>query len=129
MRKHFVEFLSPGTFVAETTVKAIDAHNVDAAVEMARSVTERYGARPYGFRFVTRERGENDFDSRETFRSGVYYLGGKLKTLSEVETMAGTQILASNMRCNGWDRVIVNDNSWRWVQPFEESDVLLEVTL
>ena len=34
-------------------------------------------------------------------------------------------ILVSNMRCNGWNRVIVNDNSWRCVQPLNKGDEIL----
>jgi len=36
------------------------------------------------------------------------------------------KILVSNMEVNGWKRVITNDNSWRWTQPLEKSDVVLD---
>ena len=54
MQRHFVTFYSPGTIVAETTTREIDSWNVDDAVAMSRFIQERYGARPYGFRFSTR---------------------------------------------------------------------------
>lgn len=53
MEKHFVRFLSAGTFVAEETVMPIEEWDVDQAIEMVRNITERYGAKPYGFQFVT----------------------------------------------------------------------------
>jgi hypothetical protein len=85
MKKHFVTFYSPGTFVAETSAKDIGSWNVDDAVAMSAMIEERHGARPYGFRFTTRERGDDDFDSKETAQSPMYYLGGKVETLEEVE--------------------------------------------
>ena len=65
MKKHFVTFYSPGTFVAEQTTKPIDSWDVELAVSMSGEIKERYGALPYGFQFSTRERGENDLDSHE----------------------------------------------------------------
>lgn len=131
MQAHFVTFLSPGTFGAETTAKPIDSWDVYAAVAMARTVKERHGALPYGFYFTTRERGKDDLDSHEAARSPLYYLGGKVETLAEIEARADPRedILRSNMRCNGWDRVVVNDNSWRWTQPLQKGDTVLDVTL
>lgn len=64
MQQHFVTFYSPGTFMAEMTEKPIDSWDVKAAVKMAKSVKERYGATPYGFRFTTRGRTDADLDSR-----------------------------------------------------------------
>src|SRR5512135_2906984 len=60
MERHFVTFYSPGTMVAEQTVKPIDSWDVEATIEMARSITERHNARPYAFRFSTRTRDEGD---------------------------------------------------------------------
>jgi hypothetical protein len=127
MEKHFVEFLSPGTFVAESASKPIDAWDVEAAVLMAADIKERYGATPYGFRFSTRSRGPDDLDSKETARSGVYYLGGRIETLEQVKARNDPKerILISNMEGNGWDRIVVNDNSWRWTQPLRDGDVVL----
>ncbi len=131
MTKHFVTFYSPGTFVAETTTKEIKSWDIDAAVKMARNITERYGAKPYGFRFSTSERGEDDFEPRETAESGLYYLGGRIETLAEVEARNDPKehILRTNMRGNGYDKIVVNDNSWRWTQPLAEGDTVLDVTL
>ena len=131
MQKHFVTFFSPGTFMAESTTKKIDSWDVKKAVKMAKAVTERYGAKPYGFQFSTRERGPDDLDSKVSKESGMYFLGGRVWTLAELEKKADPkeEILRSNMRCNGWDRVVVNDNSWRWTQPLDEGDEVLNVKL
>jgi hypothetical protein len=128
MKKHFVTFFSPGTFVAEDTTKPIDSWDVEAAKAMATEITERYGATPYGFRFTTRSRGYEDLDSKVTATSPMYYLGGKVETLEQVKARAtkDDRILVSNMEINGYERIITNDNSWRWTQPLEPDDVVLE---
>lgn len=127
-QQHFVTFYSPGTFVAETTTKPIDAWDIEAAKEMAHEITERYGATPYGFRFSTRSRGDADLDSKVTATSGVYYLGGKIETLADLKKRAdlNERILRSNMEGNGWDRIVVNENSYRWTQPLQDDDVVLD---
>ena len=131
MAKHFVTFYSPGTFFAETTTKPIDAWDVDKAVKMARKVNERYGAKPYGFQFSTRSRGDEDLDSKVTKESPMYYLGGRGETIEEVEARNDPKekILRSNMRGNGYDKIVVNDNSWRFTGPLNPTDVILDVKL
>lgn len=128
MTQHFVTFLSPGTFVAEGTTKPIKSWDVETAKQMARTITERHNAVPYGFRFSTRERGEHDLDSKVVKTSGVYYLGGTVETLAQVKARATEtdRILVSNMECNRYDKIITNTNSWKWTQPLEDNDVVLE---
>jgi hypothetical protein len=128
MKKHFVTFFSPGTFVAETTTKEIDLWDVERAMEMSGEVLERYDALPYGFQFTTRERGDSDFDSKEVARSGMYYLGGEVLTIDDLKKQndPSNRILISNMEINGWDRVVVNKNSWSWTQPLKDDDVVLK---
>lgn len=127
MQKHFVTFYSPGTFVAETTERPINAWDVDAAVEIAETITERYGARPYGFRFTTRGRGPDDLDSKVVANSVFYYLGGKIETLEEVRERNDPKerILLSNMEVNGYKRVIRITRGWSWTQPLDDGDVVL----
>jgi hypothetical protein len=127
MRKHFVTFYSPGTFFCEQTVKEIDAWDVHKATAMARTITERYGATPFAFVFSTRERTDNNLDSHEIARSGQYYLGGMIETMEDVERRSDPQehILLNNMKINGWDKIIVNTNSWKVVRPFTKKDILL----
>ena len=130
MQAHFVTFYSPGTFVAETTTKPIETWDVKAAVEMARDISERYNAKPYAFRFSTRERGDDDLDSHVTVRSGYHFLGGTIETLAAVEARndPADRILLSNMRNNHYDKVVRNaPGSWSWVQPLEADDVVLDL--
>lgn len=129
IEKHFVVFYSPGTFLAETTERPIKSWDVKSAIRMAKTITERYSATPYGFAFVTRGRGPKDLDSREIRRSGVYFLHGKVETLAEIETRAlpSERILCQNMKGNGWDRVVTSTKGYRWTQPLGKDDVVLGV--
>lgn len=131
MERHFVTFYSPGTFVSEESMKPIDSWDVDKAVAMAKDIHERYAARPYGFRFSTRRREANDLDSHEAARSPMYFLGGVIRTLEEVErdNDPNEEILRRNMRSNGYKRIVTNCNSWKWTQPLEDEDVVLQVAL
>lgn len=126
--QHFVTFLSPGTFVSEETTRRVKSWGVEAACEQAHKIVERHGATPYGFYFTTRSRGPNDLDSREVKRSGTFYLGGRIRTLAQVRADADPkeEILRTNMECNGWERIITNDNSWRHTALFNKGDVLLD---
>jgi len=128
VQKHFVTFYSPGTFVAEESSYPIASWDVNKAKEMAHGVTERYGATPYAFLFSTRSRDAADLDSKLSAESPLYHLGGKVETLAQVEARNDPKekILLSNMRSNGFDRIVVNDNSWRSVQPLGETDVVLD---
>lgn len=128
MKQHFVTFFSPGTFVNEETTKPIDSWDVKKATKMAADVLERYNATPFGFQFTTRERGENDLDSHVAKRSPMYYLGGQVMTVEQVEAQKdpNNKILIQNMRSNNIERVLVNDNSWRWVAALNPGDVVLD---
>lgn len=127
MEKHFVTFYSPGTFVSETSEKPIDAWDVEVAVLMAAEIKERHGAKPYGFRFSTRTRTDDQLDSWVSATSGMYYLGGRVETRAEVEARNDPkeEILRFNMRANDIDRIIINDNSWRFTAALDEGDVVL----
>ena len=128
MKKHFVNFYSPGTFVSEVTEKEIDSWDVEQAQVMARGIKVRHGATPYGFCFTTRKLGDNDLDSKITERSNMYYLGGTVRHLDFIilENNPDERILISNMKINGWDRVVENNNSWKITQPLEDGDVVLD---
>lgn len=58
----------------------------------------------------------------------MYYLGGKILTLKDVEARndPGDRILISNMRGNDLDRVIENCNSWKVTQPFLKGDEVVD---
>jgi hypothetical protein len=130
MKKHFVVFRSPGTFFHEETTKEIGSWDVEEAKKMARGITERYGATPFGFYFITRSRKADDLDSSVSAKSNMYYLGGKIETLEEVKARAtkDDNILIRNMECNGYQRIITNTNSWRVTQPLNTGDVVLDWT-
>jgi hypothetical protein len=128
VQQHFVTFYSPGTFVAETTEKPIDAWDVDAAVRMAAKVKERYGATPYGFQFSTRTRGPKDLDSREVKRSPMHYINCKVETLAQIKRRGNPKdrILIENMEGNKWDRVVTSIKGWAWTAPLNKDDVVIE---
>lgn len=128
LKKYFVTFFSPGTFTSEMTVLPIESYDINKAMEMAREITERHGSTPYGFRFETRSREDNELDSKVTATSNMYFLGGKVETLEEVEARndPDEEIMRSNMRNLGIDRIIINTNSWKTHQPFREGDIVLE---
>jgi len=106
----------------------IDSWNVEKAVEMVSGISERYGATPYGFQFSTRERSEEDLDSKVTKTSHMYYLGGEVFTIAEIEARNDPKesILLSNMKGNHYERIIVNTNSWKWTQPLQKDDIVLD---
>lgn len=129
MKAHFVTFLSPGTMFTEDTTEPIESWDSSQAMEMAHSIKERHGATPFGFYFTTRERKDNELDSKEVKRSKMFYLGGEVLTLAQVKkTMPTERILIGNMENNGYAKIIVNTNSWKITQPFREGDTLLEFT-
>ena len=126
--QEYVEFMSPGTFVAETDLHKVDSRDVGKAIELARDIKQRYGARPYGFRFLTRGRQENELDAKEIDRGNMYYLGGIVRTIEQVRAAndPSERILLSNMERNGWARIVENTNSRKWRRPLCEGDVVLE---
>ena len=128
MESHFVTFYSPGTFFAEDTTKPIDAWDINQAVEMAQSITERHGATPYGFRFTTRGRTDDELDSKVIDKSPMYYINCKVQTLEEIKAKGdpSDRILIDNMECNKWDRVVTTTKGWSWTQPLEPNDVVIE---
>jgi hypothetical protein len=127
IEKHFVTFLSPGTFMAESTTKEISSWNVSKAKSMADTIEERYSAVPYAFYFTTRTRGPEDLDSKVTATSPTYYIHCKVETLEEIEArnLPDERILRSNMRGNGYAKVVVTKRGWKWTQPLRDGDVVL----
>lgn len=134
VRKHYVEFYSPGTFIAESSTKPIAEWDVAEACRMAADITERHGARPYGFRFLTRlvagpvpdgEGGLMNVEPKEVARSGMHYINGRLFTLDDIPDDAEHSILRGNMKSNGFERVVETRNGYRWTQPFESGDKIV----
>ena len=127
MKKHFVTFFSPGTFVAEGTTRPIANWDVPTAVKMSKGLKERCGATPYAFRFTTRERKADELDSTVVKTSGLHYLGGKVETLAQIKKRAdpSESVLVSNMEMNGWNRVVTTTIGYKWTQPLRKGDVVL----
>ena len=130
MEKHYVEFYSPGTFFPESTAIEISSWDVHQAVELSKGIKERHDATPFGFRFSTRRREDNELDSKQVSQSAMYYLGGKIETLEEIESRNDPEerILLANMRMNDWNKVIVNTNSYKITRPLLKGDVVLDYT-
>ena len=137
MIKHYVRFMSPGTFFSEETTKPIDSWDVDKARRMARDVVERHNARPYAFQFITRKSTARQVlgakiagtqpESTETARSGTYFIGGTVETLEQVKARndPGDRILIRNMESGEFDRIITNCNSYKMAQPFTDQDFVI----
>lgn len=125
-RKHFVMFYSPGTFFAETTQFEIDSWDVDTALELYKSVPN--GLKPYAFRFITRERADDELDSHISDSSNTYFINGKLLTIDDVKELDGDHdILIENMNNNGYEYVVQLGDKYKFYQPFKAGDTLVEV--
>lgn len=135
MRKHFVTFFSPGTFVPEQSSREIPSWDTVAAVEMANGILERYNAHPYGFQFITKlcadpvpdgEGAVLSVQPREVERSGTHFLGGELRRFEEIPKTKENSTLLANMRCNDMPIIIENSNSWRFTGAFHEQDCIVD---
>ena len=128
MKKHFVTFCSPGTFVSETSQSPIASWDVNEAKKMAKGIKERHGATPYGFYFSTRGRRDEDLDSKVIATSPMYYLGGKIETLEEVKARNDPkeEILRWNMENNRYNRILINTNSYKSTFPLKDEDIVLQ---
>ena len=128
LKKNFVIFVSPGTFFPETSEMPIDSWDIAEACELAHTVTQRWGATPYSFVFVTRGRKDDELDSKEIARSPNYFLGGKVETIEEVfeRNDPKEDILRSNMKNNDIKRILVNTNSYKSILPLREGDIVLD---
>lgn len=128
---HFIEFMSPGTFLPEITTLPIHAWDVETAKNLATDIVERHGARPFGFRFITRSRGDDDLDSKVSAKSGMYYLGGRIETIDDVRRRndPAERILLSNMEANEIERIVINTNSWKFTAWLNDDDTVLDYTM
>lgn len=119
--KHFVSFFSPGTFVSETSDREVSSWDVNEAVRLSKSITERHGAKPYGFRFKTVKLVDDGWNKETSATSGMYYLGGKVLSLQNVidRNDPKNSILISNMKNNDYPYVIENTNSYKITLPFD----------
>lgn len=134
--KHTVTFLSPGTFMSESTTRPLDSWDTAVACEMATGIVERYNARPYAFYFTTSVTAPDVPDGmggflkvqpRQTARSGMHFLGGTALTVNDVIARRSEKddILISNMR-NNWPVVVESINGYLSVHPLESLDVIVD---
>lgn len=135
MRKQFVTFYSPGTLFSENTEKEIESWNTKAAIKLFDDIVERHGAKPYGFRFLTKlvanpindgEGGKLEVQPKTVEKSGVHYITGTIKTYDDVLKEPDTDILASNMRMNEIALVIENTNSYKSTHEFNKEDCIVD---
>lgn len=136
--KHFVRFLSPGTFFDEQSERSIADWDIKAAIGLSETIEERYGAKPYGFVFETRLIAEDIDDGyggkmrvepKTIKKSGVHFINGKLKTLDQLEAAAveKEEILRTNMRMNDWPIAVFTVNRYTSCHPFEEKDCVVNL--
>lgn len=142
--EHVITFYSPGTFFDECTMREVKSWDTLEAAVIAKTITERYGAKPFAFEFSTHlvadpipdgQGGSLRVEPREIKRSCRHFIGGelweydaidKIADSSSLGGVASVEILLSNMRGNGWPIVLVNNNSFRTVRPFEETDLVVD---
>ena len=125
MKKHCVVFQIPGGMIcAEESSREVRLWDVDIVLDLIREGPYN----PYSFYFKTLSREEHDLDSRETERSGMYYLGGEIRTREYIRNSNDDHsVLLLNMMTNGWEKVIVT--SYGNTQPFMFEDTLLEANI
>jgi hypothetical protein len=115
----YVEYLSPGTFVSETTlIECSTPYDMYEAVRGAKKIKERHSTTPYGFHFV--DGNHRSIDER------TYYITGDVISYDDVPAIEKNSILRSNMQGNDWAYIIENTNSWKITQPFDEKDVVVD---
>lgn len=135
--KHFVVFESPGTFFNESDTKPIGGWSVAVALEMASQITQRYNAKPFGFRFLTKlvsppiddgRGGELAVEPKIIRESGMHFINGKLLSLADIRKhpdYGADSVLAGNMECNHWPYVVETRNSYRHVTKFSPGDFIV----
>jgi hypothetical protein len=113
-----VTFYSPGTFFCEQSSFEVEGRDLSKCAAMAKTdVTERYNAKPFGFRFE---------DGNGKKLSGMHYLTGRVITYDEVPDDAEHRIMRCNMRDPLQCVVVENTNSFRYTGEFAEKDVILD---
>lgn len=134
-KKLFVVFLSPGTFVDEESERPISAWDPREALAGSEQITERHGAKPYGFYFEERlvaapipdgQGGTLEVVPKTLRRSGVHYIDGCLRTYDEVIAAEGERsILAGNMWSNDWPIVVETARSYKHTGVFKPEDFVV----
>lgn len=116
MKKTYVEFYFAGSFMSEISVHEVENRNRPIDIP----------PNAFGYSFYDRE--ETVIDGEKLTgaiknRSPMTYFGQAM-TLDEVKrNVPNSNILISNMQCNGWDKVV--RTKLGNFQPLQENDVVL----
>lgn len=128
-RTHRIESESPGSFFSEQSFHAVPERTIEAALAVLPASAFRF--RFYDALAATVDvEGEPQTVRKNENTSAWHYAGGTIYTLAEMEALniaeAGRyDILLSNMRGNGWDRVIhTPKGNWH---PWEDDFVYVPV--
>ena len=126
MHKHFVTFYSPGTIMTETTERSIDTWNITKAMALAKSILERHGAWPYGFRFTTRARTTKKLDSKVVNTSACHFINCRLRTRAQVDkdNLPDEEILRANLHQNKITHIAQTIMGWRSSLPLRPGDTI-----
>lgn len=125
--RHYVDFRSPGSFVAEESSRPIEALDTRLAVRLARGVVERYHQTPYAFRLRTMLEADPVTIDGEVFEvvpkrvalSGEHFIGAEVLSYDQIPVDAKHEILRGNMKCNGYP-LVAQRAGGGWTQPFDE---------
>ena len=113
----FANFMSPGTFFSESTRVEVPDRDLGGAAVRAKEISERHGAKPYGFRFE---------DGNGSPLSGVHYLTGEIFRRDDVPDTDENRITRSNMSDPDSSVIVDNCNSWRFRASFRPGDFVID---
>ncbi len=130
---YYATYYSPGTFISESSSLKLKSLDVREACKKAKSISERYGAKPYGFILQEIEEGEiikngeaYKMQPKTKYSSGMHFLTGRVLTLKDIPDTKENSILRSNMEGNGYGAVVENTNSYKSTMPFGKKDVIVD---
>ncbi len=116
MTKHYLKTYYPGSFFPETSAKEVKKR--DVLVDLPKGA---YAYQYYDVEEVTKNK--EILRGKEKNRSPMYF-AGKVYTIRELEeAYPNKRILISNIKGNGWNKVIKTIRG-NW-QPFSNEDILL----
>lgn len=123
---HQAVYLTPGSLFPEDQTVTLSAYAIAEAVEKAPRYAYQFTLHDVEVRTGIIE--DEVIENRKIVnRSGKFFLGGEIFTLSDVKGWGREfSILAGNMECNGWPKVIKCRTGN--FQPFEDGDVVVGAT-
>lgn len=117
---HSVTFFCPGSFMDEQQTHPIASWDSRRAIAMAETVVERYGAKPYAFRFQTQ-----NANGEETAESGLHFIDGVVLTRDDVDPVKNP-VMHSNMGNEGWEVVCRTQRSYLHHGVFRPGDCTVD---